>query len=74
MRAAKGDWLLMHGSTGSESKVARVEEVLGGGDDPLYRVAFENGREAIVAPGPHARVCSRKKPRAESIRADGDYL
>jgi hypothetical protein len=73
MRAAKGDWLLMHGSTASDSRMARVEEVLGDGDDPLYRVAFENGRRAIVAPGPHAEVKTRK-PRAESIRTDPTYL
>ncbi|MEU6578990.1 DUF1918 domain-containing protein [Streptomyces sp. NPDC046805] len=73
MRAAKGDWLLMPGSTGSDHRIARVEEVLGRGDEPLYRVAFENGREAIVAPGPHAQVRS-KKPGSESIRADSTYL
>lgn len=57
MRANLGDRLLTHGRTvGQRDKVAEIVEVLGPDGEPPYRVRFEDGREAVLSPGPDSVV------------------
>ncbi|WP_069814165.1 DUF1918 domain-containing protein [Streptomyces sp. TP-A0874] len=57
MRASVGDRLLMHGRVvGQHDRVADIVEVMGSGGEPPYRVRFEDGREAVMSPGPDSVV------------------
>jgi hypothetical protein len=57
MRARKGDKLVQHGRVvGQHDHVSEVVEVLGPEGNPPYRVRFEDGREAIMSPGPDCQV------------------
>ncbi|QKW05590.1 DUF1918 domain-containing protein [Streptomyces sp. NA04227] len=57
MHASKGDRLVMHGRVvGQQDRVVEIVEVLGAGGDPPYRIAFEDGHEAILSPGPDSVV------------------
>ncbi|NBE50881.1 DUF1918 domain-containing protein [Streptomyces boluensis] len=57
MQATVGDKLLVHGRTvGQHDRVAEVVEVLGSDGDPPYRVRFDDGHEAVMAPGPDTVV------------------
>ncbi|SEG81186.1 protein of unknown function [Actinacidiphila yanglinensis] len=57
MQANKGDRLRVHGRTvGHGDRLAEVEEVLGEAGEPPYRVRYDDGHEAIVAPGPDSVV------------------
>jgi hypothetical protein len=61
MDAHVGDQLLMHGRVvGQHDRVADVVEVLGSDGSPPYRVRFEDGREAILSPGPDTTVRHRE--------------
>ena len=52
MRAAVGDNIVMHGKVvGQQDQVVTVVEVLGGSDQPLYRVRFDDGHESLMSPG-----------------------
>ncbi|MFF8728555.1 DUF1918 domain-containing protein [Streptomyces sp. NPDC015171] len=57
MHASKGDKLVQHGRVvGQHDQVSEVVEVLGQEGSPPYRVRLENGREAIMSPGPDCQV------------------
>ncbi|MER5885825.1 DUF1918 domain-containing protein [Streptomyces sp. NPDC001941] len=63
MRASVGDTLLVHGRiVGRQDRTAEVVEVLGPDGSPPYRVRFEDGREALMSPGPDTVV----RPREDS--------
>ncbi|MFI5804051.1 DUF1918 domain-containing protein [Streptomyces sp. NPDC051561] len=60
MQAKVGDQLLMHGRiVGQRDRVAEIVEVLGANGGPPYRVRFEDGREAVMSPGPDTVVRAR---------------
>lgn len=64
MQAAKGDQLLVHGRVvGQEDKVAQIVEVLGDNGNPPFRVRFEDGKEAVMSPGPDSVVRHAKPAR-----------
>ena len=57
MEAHVGDRLLVHGRTvGQHDRQAEVIEVLGPEGTPPYRVRYEDGHEALMAPGPDTVV------------------
>lgn len=57
MRAEVGDRLLVHGHVvGQASRQGTIIEVRGSRGDPPYRVRFDDGREALVFPGPDAVI------------------
>lgn len=57
MRAAVGDRLHVHGHVvGQAGRQGRIVEVRGPGGEPPYLVRFDDGREALVYPGPDAVV------------------
>jgi hypothetical protein len=57
MRAIVGDQLLVHGRTvGQHERQAEVIEVLGPDGTPPFRVRFDDGHEAVMAPGPDTVV------------------
>jgi hypothetical protein len=57
MQASVGDRLLVHGRTvGQHDRQAEVIEVLGPEGTPPYRVRYEDGHEALMAPGPDTVV------------------
>jgi len=52
MHATAGDQLVQHGRTvGQDDKVSEILQVMGGDETPIYRVRFEDGHEALIAPG-----------------------
>lgn len=64
MRANTGDRLLMHGRVvGEHDRLAEIVEVLGPNGEPPYRVRFEDGREAVMSPGPDSVVQERQRKR-----------
>lgn len=65
MHAAVGDRLLVRGTVvGERDKQGEIIEVRGPGGAPPFMVRFEDGREALVYPGPDAVVV----PARESTR------
>ncbi|MEV5598005.1 DUF1918 domain-containing protein [Streptomyces sp. NPDC052496] len=53
MHAKIGDRLVVGDQTGSGSgREVQIIEVLGNQGEPPYRVRFEDGREAVLSPGP----------------------
>lgn len=61
MYAHVGDRLLLHGRiVGQHDRFAEVVEVLGVNGNPPYRVRFEDGREAVMSPGPDCVVQHRE--------------
>lgn len=57
MRATVGDQLVQHGRVvGQHDKVADIVEILGESGTPPYRVRFEDGHEALCAPGPDSEI------------------
>ncbi|KNE80243.1 MULTISPECIES: DUF1918 domain-containing protein [Streptomyces] len=57
MEAKVGDTLVMHGrSVGRHDRTAQIVEVLGTHGEPPYRVRFDDGREALMSPGPDSVV------------------
>ncbi|MEV7974646.1 DUF1918 domain-containing protein [Streptomyces sp. NPDC086519] len=61
MRASEGDQLVQHGRVvGQHDQVSTVVKVLGPEGTPPYRVRFEDGREAIMSPGPDCQVRHRE--------------
>ena len=52
MHARVGDRVRIHGRTvGAAERVGEVIEVRGSGDSPLLVVRYDDGHEAILAPG-----------------------
>ncbi|GGZ87555.1 DUF1918 domain-containing protein [Streptomyces subrutilus] len=57
MRATEGDQLVQHGRiVGQQDKVGEITQVLGDDGTPPYRVRFQDGHEALMAPGPDCTV------------------
>jgi hypothetical protein len=57
MQATVGDRLHVHSRTvGSADKVAEIIEVRGDNGGPPYLVRFEDGREALIYPGPDSVI------------------
>jgi len=53
MHATVGERIVIHGkNVGSPDRHGRIAEVRGEGGDPPYLVAFDDGHEALVFPGP----------------------
>ncbi|MFD3677989.1 DUF1918 domain-containing protein [Streptomyces sp. NPDC058613] len=66
MHATEGDQLVQHGRiVGQNDKVGEITQVLGDNGTPPYRVRFQDGHEALLAPGPD---CEVRHPHPE---ADG---
>ena len=57
MHAQAGDWLLIEGrEVGHRSRRGRIVEVRSADGTPPYLVRWLDGHEALVFPGPDARV------------------
>jgi hypothetical protein len=57
MHANPGDWLLVEGrAVGNRPRRGRILEVRSADGTPPYLVRWLDGREALVFPGPDARV------------------
>jgi len=57
MQAIVGDVLFVHGRiVGQHDRRAEIIEVRGADGAPPYVVRYEDGHEAVVFPGPDARV------------------
>ena len=57
MRATKGDLLTMPGRhVGDSDRSGEVLEVRGADGSPPYVVRWRDGHDAVVYPGPEARV------------------
>ena len=53
MHATVGERIVIRGkNVGSPDRHGRIAEVRGEGGDPPYLVAFDDGHEALVFPGP----------------------
>ncbi|MFF6994076.1 DUF1918 domain-containing protein [Streptomyces sp. NPDC008313] len=60
MRAIVGDQLVQHGRVvGQHDKVTEIVEVMGTEGNPPYRVRFQDGHEAVMAPGPDSEIRHR---------------
>ena len=57
MRAEVGDRLHVHGRVvGTQDKMSEIIEIRGPDGGPPYLVRHDDGREALVFPGPDASV------------------
>ncbi|WP_067485122.1 DUF1918 domain-containing protein [Actinomadura hibisca] len=57
MNASVGDRLHVHGNTvGQPDRAGEIVEVRGAGGGPPFVVRFDDGRTALVFPGPDAVV------------------
>lgn len=71
MQAQAGDWLVVHSHT--EGQHDRRAEILGvgAGGAPPYSVRWtDDGREAVVFPGPDAQVMTAAEHDARARRED----
>ncbi|MFJ9339461.1 DUF1918 domain-containing protein [Streptomyces sp. NPDC101733] len=63
MHATKGDQLVQHGRiVGQNDKVGEITQVLGENGTPPYRVRFQDGHEALMAPGPDCVINHPAEP------------
>jgi hypothetical protein len=57
MRASVGDRVVIHGRiVGASERAGEVIEVRGDGDSPLLVVRYDDGHEAILAPGSDCEI------------------
>ncbi len=57
MKAAVGDRVRIHGRTvGAADRLGVVTEIRGSGDAPLLVVRYDDGHEAILAPGSDCEI------------------
>lgn len=57
MNASVGDRVIIHGRVvGATERAGEVVEVRGEGDAPLLVVRFDDGHEAIIAPGSDCEI------------------
>lgn len=73
MRAQQGDWLVVEqAGIGREARRGRIEEVRSPDGRPPYVVRWlDDGREALVFPGPDAHVVPPGEQRAANSRVAG---
>lgn len=66
MRAVVGDRIVVRsGTVDQPERQGTVQEVLGAGDSEHYRVAWDDGRESVLYPGPDAMVIPAQTRREQ---------
>jgi len=74
MHAKPGDWLLVEGrEVGNRPRRGRILEVRSADGRPPYLVRWLEGREALVFPGPDARVVDAAE-LARIERAETEHI